>query len=54
MIQTVSHLLLLINSSVNFLIYCSVSTQFKIYIKKSIMRRSTDLPGVALIQMTTG
>ena len=31
--ESVSHLLLLISSSSNFLIYCTISTKFKIYIK---------------------
>ena len=37
--ESVSHLLLLISSSSNFLIYCTISTKFKIYIKRNFFWR---------------
>ena len=38
-LESVSHLLLLISSSSNFLIYCTISTKFKIYIKRNFFWR---------------
>lgn len=37
--ESISHLLLLISSSSNFLIYCTISTKFKIYIKTKFFWR---------------
>ena len=37
--ESISHLLLLISSSTNFLIYCTISTKFKIFIKRKICWR---------------
>ena len=41
--ETVSHLLLLTNSSVNFLIYCVVATRFRVFIKRRVMCNSREL-----------
>ena len=44
--ESVSHLLLLVSSSSNFLIYCAISTKFKIYIKRKLFWRSSPLVNV--------
>ena len=41
--QSVSHLLLLANSSLNFLIYCVVATRFRVFIKRRVMCNSHDV-----------
>ncbi|XP_023330932.1 FMRFamide receptor [Eurytemora carolleeae] len=42
-ILSISHLLLLINSSINFLIYCAVATRFRVFMKRFIMCESREL-----------
>ena len=37
--ESISHLLLLISSSSNFLIYCTISTKFKIFFKRKFFFR---------------
>ena len=45
--ETVSHLLLLTNSSVNFLIYCVVATRFRVFIKRRVMCTSREVTSTA-------
>jgi hypothetical protein len=38
-LESVSHLLVMVSSSSNFIIYCTISTQFKVFIRKKFMFR---------------
>lgn len=38
-LESVSHLLVMISSSTNFLIYCTISTKFKIFLKRTFLYR---------------
>ena len=54
--ETVSHLLLLTNSSVNFMIYCVVATRFRVFIKRRVMCISRDVtsnPPIGLARLVT-
>ena len=54
--QSVSHLLLLTNSSINFLIYCAVATRFRVYIKRTVMCNNEDItsnPPIGVARLVT-
>ena len=54
--ETVSHLLLITNSSVNFMIYCVVATRFRVFIKRRVMCISRDVtsnPPIGLARLVT-
>ena len=38
--ESISHILILFNSSSNFIIYCTLSTHFKVFMKKLLLRRA--------------
>lgn len=38
--ESVSHIMIMSNSSCNFLIYCTISTHFKVFMKKLFWRRT--------------
>ena len=51
-----SHLLLLANSSINFLIYCAVATRFRVFIKRRVMcnsRNMTSDPPMGVARLVT-
>ena len=50
--ETISHLLLITNSSVNFLIYCVVATRFRVFMKKRVMCISRE-PPLGLARLVT-